>query len=88
MSGFDISSLPDAEQMTHLVSTLRKSIRRCSEIRREIQKLNIEYGNNEQTPKGMLYFINDHIMYCRILLIDQFCFRHRTVRRAKEEAGY
>ncbi|KAK7204171.1 hypothetical protein BZA70DRAFT_281652 [Myxozyma melibiosi] len=48
MSGFDINSLPESEQMSHLVSTLRKSLRRSSEIRREIQKLRFEYGKAEE----------------------------------------
>ncbi|KAK9368889.1 hypothetical protein V1509DRAFT_609283 [Lipomyces kononenkoae] len=45
MSGFDLSALPDAEQMKYLVATLRKSMRRSSEIRRSIVKENVEFQN-------------------------------------------
>ncbi|KAK9339510.1 hypothetical protein V1521DRAFT_427478 [Lipomyces starkeyi] len=52
MSGFDLSTLPDAEQMKYLVATLRKSMRRSSEIRRSIVKENTEFEKLDDSVRN------------------------------------
>ncbi|KAK9447387.1 uncharacterized protein V1518DRAFT_420850 [Limtongia smithiae] len=45
MSGFDLASLPEAEQMQHLLGTLRKSMRRSAEIRRKLEAEGVAFGS-------------------------------------------
>ncbi|KAK9321024.1 hypothetical protein V1517DRAFT_309295 [Lipomyces orientalis] len=60
MSGFDLSTLPDAEQMKYLVATLRKSMRRSSEIRRSIIKESTEFENLDKSVRSDPTEIRNH----------------------------
>ncbi|KAK9461629.1 uncharacterized protein V1516DRAFT_672528 [Lipomyces oligophaga] len=52
-SGIDITSLPEAEQMSHMVKTLKTMLRRCANIRRKMEEEDKEFAGSDHSDEAI-----------------------------------